>query len=725
VDVIGRRMHGRSEVALMLAALISLGGCATAPPLVLPAPVSAPPAVGAGRFQAGFARVDITPPPGPGLMGYGPEARAARGYRGRLYVRATVLEDARGEKLAIVAADLLAPSAALHREVARRVVQSTGIGADRLILTATHTHSGPGHYFAVRGLDQIGSTVAGFDTTMLGFLASRVADAVHRADADRAPARAAWSVTPLWEATRIRSPPAHRRNDPVWTSEFPAPPDLPYEQRMVDPGWAMLRVDVLDSATGSYLPRGAISIFAIHGTGMTAGNDLFDADVHGVVSREIERFIDSQRPAGEGFERTGMHLFLNGAEGDVSALWTPETRCPTPTLQRPRRPSGPRAPLSPEAWVPASPAEIARCVAAARDFVGDAGTRLAGAAIARFTALGPVLSEDLSISRAFDVLRVEEHPELCLPARTGTATAVGPADGHTRFLGWELLGVIGVGLEEGGSAVGRERGCDGVKKPLLGPLFPLAFGDQYLPQTAQLMVARIGGMLIATIPGEPTTNAGASIRAAVESSARQAGVPFRHAAVVGLANGYIQYIATEQEYGAQYYEGSSTIFGPKTARVLARVLAGLAATLPPEGTPSPIAAVAEVVAYPDRPSAILPVRRLPPGVTRRVASQWRGDTLVIAWNDQRPGEFYPSDGPVLELQREAGGGWHHTTWDDDHEMEIRWLGGGRWEARWTPCSREPGAYRAVLMERPGVMRTIGPASVHPAGRVCRRAGTGG
>ena len=54
---------------------------------------------GAGAFRAGFGSVDITPPPGLGLSGNGPEGQQARGWRHRLSARAMLLEDSDGERI--------------------------------------------------------------------------------------------------------------------------------------------------------------------------------------------------------------------------------------------------------------------------------------------------------------------------------------------------------------------------------------------------------------------------------------------------------------------------------------------------------------------------------------------------------------------------------------------------------------------------------------------------
>ena len=96
----------RAGVAVLA---VLAAGCAKAgPPVTLPASASnapVPPPTERGMI-AGIGRVDITPPPGLGLAGYGLEGRRATGYRHRLYLRALFLEDGRGERVAFVVADL-------------------------------------------------------------------------------------------------------------------------------------------------------------------------------------------------------------------------------------------------------------------------------------------------------------------------------------------------------------------------------------------------------------------------------------------------------------------------------------------------------------------------------------------------------------------------------------------------------------------------------------------
>lgn len=95
----------------------------------------------AAQVRAGAAAVDITPPLGIPLAGYY-HARAADGVLDPLYAKALVIE-AGGERIAIVAVDLISVTRAVTDEARRLVEQTTGIPGRHVMVAATHTHTAP------------------------------------------------------------------------------------------------------------------------------------------------------------------------------------------------------------------------------------------------------------------------------------------------------------------------------------------------------------------------------------------------------------------------------------------------------------------------------------------------------------------------------------------------------------------------------------------------------
>jgi hypothetical protein len=139
-----------------------------------------------------------------------------------------------------------------------------GIGVDRLVIAATHTHAGPGHFFEGALYNEQGSSVVGFDELMLDSLSRRVARAVRMAVDSLRPARAAWGSRSVWGVTRIRSLPAMLRNIPPPVAPADAPLSLLPEYRLVDRdgscGWTCgIPLPVVS-------PIGAFCVFAMqHG----------------------------------------------------------------------------------------------------------------------------------------------------------------------------------------------------------------------------------------------------------------------------------------------------------------------------------------------------------------------------------------------------------------------------------------------------------------------------
>jgi neutral ceramidase len=151
------------------------------------------------------------------------------------------------------------------------------------------------------------------------------------------------------------------------------------------------------------------------------------------------------------------------------------------------------------------------------------------------------------------------------------AGALGGSDGNHWLLSW-----LGWGEGVTGSGVPGH----GAKRAALGPFGRMLMPRRSLPAEAPLAVHQVGGVLFVTLPGEFTTIMGRRVAAWVAEAAKWQ--PER-VTLVGLANEYLSYFATPEEYALQHYEGASTLWGPQAGPLLGRRLASLGATL---STPS-------------------------------------------------------------------------------------------------------------------------------------------
>ena len=98
-----------------------------------------------------------------------------------------------------------------------------------------------------------------------------------------------------------------------------------------------------------------------------------------------------------------------------------------------------------------------------------------------------------------------------------------------------------------------------------------------------LAAVRIGDRLIVTVPGEMTEEMGRRLRASVLAASAGAGI--RRVVISGLANEYMDYFTTPEEYDTQHYEGGSTVYGRTASLALQDGIDALAHNLADGGAP--------------------------------------------------------------------------------------------------------------------------------------------
>jgi hypothetical protein len=145
-------------------------------------------------FSAGAAQVDITPRELPVIVSGSFLERQSDTVRDRLYCRCIVLDD--GDcRIAICVVDtLFMPSDLLDRAKAL-VAQQTGIRAENMLVSATHTHSAP----SVAGV--LGT---GVDEAYRSFLPARIVECIQRANDQLEPARIGWTTVDASDHTHCR-----------------------------------------------------------------------------------------------------------------------------------------------------------------------------------------------------------------------------------------------------------------------------------------------------------------------------------------------------------------------------------------------------------------------------------------------------------------------------------------------------------------------------------------
>lgn len=97
----------------------------------------------AADFQAGVARVEITPPVPFWLSGYAARTNPATSVRSPLHAKALALEDATGARAVIVTTDLIGLPAQISEAAADRLKQRYRLPRAAMVFNSSHTHAGP------------------------------------------------------------------------------------------------------------------------------------------------------------------------------------------------------------------------------------------------------------------------------------------------------------------------------------------------------------------------------------------------------------------------------------------------------------------------------------------------------------------------------------------------------------------------------------------------------
>jgi len=129
---------------LTLTALLVLVASRSTSSAAEPVPAKTPGAnAAADVWQAGVARVVITPPEPMWMSGYGGRDRPAEGRIHDLYARAAAFRDVSGTTSVFVSTDLIGVPAGMAKYLAAEVERQHGLPRRSLMLTCSHTHCGP------------------------------------------------------------------------------------------------------------------------------------------------------------------------------------------------------------------------------------------------------------------------------------------------------------------------------------------------------------------------------------------------------------------------------------------------------------------------------------------------------------------------------------------------------------------------------------------------------
>ena len=255
------------------------------------------------QFRAGATKVDVTPQTLPVIRNGGFLEATDNKVIDRLHARCLVLDD-RVLRLAILVVDSCMLPRDLCDEVKRTASGKTGIPFNRILISATHSHSAPSAMNYCLG--------SRFDPRYRAFLPGKLVEAIVDANATLQPAKAAWGQVEAAEFTACRRWSFVKGNElvdpfgdktvranmhPGYSNENAVGPTGP-----VDPWLSFLSVQTADGR-----PLSVLANFSMH---YFSGHPGVSADYAGFFSESLAKRV---APKDEAF----VGMLSQGTSGDL------------------------------------------------------------------------------------------------------------------------------------------------------------------------------------------------------------------------------------------------------------------------------------------------------------------------------------------------------------------------------------------------------------------------
>jgi hypothetical protein len=256
-------------------------------------------------FRAGTCAMDLTPTRFPISVNGGMQDRQATRVHDPLHARCLVLDDGT-TRIALVVCD----SCMIPREIMDRAKQlasqATGISTDRMLISATHTHTAP--------------TVAGVfqsepDKEYVDLLPVRIAKGIETANANRVPARIGWGIgkdpsqvfNRRWHMKpgTILADPFDLGIDKVKMNPGYQAPGLQEPAGPIDPEIALLSVQTRDGK-----PLGLLANYSLHYVG---GVQPLSADYFAAFAEPIQQLLGPEQ-----VDPRFLAIMSNGTSGDIN-----------------------------------------------------------------------------------------------------------------------------------------------------------------------------------------------------------------------------------------------------------------------------------------------------------------------------------------------------------------------------------------------------------------------
>ncbi|CRK93660.1 CLUMA_CG007189, isoform A [Clunio marinus] len=508
-----------------------------------------------GQFTIGLGRFDIT---GPSVevpfMGYASMDQRGHGIHTRQFARTFIVQDAAGRRVVYVATDLAMISHAMRRDVLAQLQARFGnmYRYDNVMLSAQHTHGGPGGYHQYIMYDV---TCLGFIRETYNPIVNGIVQSITIAHNSMFSGRVFLTETTVNDFGVNRSPKAYLLNPQVERNRFSGDIDRTMTQlRFVDNQGQV---------------RGAFSWLAVHPVSMNNTNLFVSSDNLGLASILLEQERNANQLIGRG---SFIGAFSTANSGDIS-----------PNI------NGPRCigtGLYCDPIESSCPNQGDVCIAFGPGTTHIDSTRIIGTRIYNAASLlvrnggGRELTGTVGFQNQFVEMSTQTGQWLneatgrvesfrgCLSA-FGMSFAAGTTDGPGGF-DFTQGSTSGNPFWDAVRDFVAEPTPDDIAchapKPILLNTGRTSRPFLWIPPIVPTQIITIGDAVIAGLPGEITTMGGRRLRTQLQAVGQAVGRN-PHVIVTGMVNMYSSYIVTFEEYQMQRYEAASTAFGPHTLTI--------------------------------------------------------------------------------------------------------------------------------------------------------------
>jgi neutral ceramidase len=488
-------------------------------------------------YLIGTGIYDVTGPAAElGMMGMASIEQKTEGIHSRLFARAFIVCDQGSDKrVVILSADIWSCTQAVKMEVVKRLRSIYGndlYTIENVLLSGTHTHSGPGGYshYALYNL-----SILGFDKQNFECIVDGMFQAIKRAHENLAPGKIFINSGNIEDCGNNRSPIAYENNPPAERAKYTSNTDN-----------EMLLIKFVKN-NGKEI--GCLNWYAVHPTNRGNKNKLITGDNKGYASYlfEKEKGMNIQN------KETFIAAFANSNCGDVSGnikYGVPDLVHDFARMQE----FGEKQYNKAKEIYSSANVQLSGSVDYRHTHIDFSNVQIAGTKNRTYSAaLGASMfagsTEDSeSEFGIIEGIKATISGDLPPAQRNIILEAINLLSGL--LTGFKVPGILEDEMKQGHKP-----------KPIVlaqGLAEPHPLSPQVLP----LQIIKIGNLVLAGIPAEITTMAGRRLKEAILGSLSETGI--NYLALATYANAYAGYITTKEEYDVQHYEGASTHFGPYT-----------------------------------------------------------------------------------------------------------------------------------------------------------------